>query len=118
MKQFARSIARFVAIALLLLMAWLQLNDPDPLYWVTVYAIAAMVPARRLLPVQISFLWPMTMGLLLAGLLMSAPGFVEFLQEEPLTNITGTMSPLTRVEDAREFLGLVIAGAIVVLYRH
>ena len=50
-------------------MGALQLNDPDPLYWVTVYAMTALIPHSRVLHRQYVVTFWMTAGMVFAGLL-------------------------------------------------
>ena len=107
-----------VIIALVLLyMTYLQFNDPDPLYWVVVYGFVALFPIARLFDRNIGRAAPVTFGIILAGLLIAWPGFVDYLQSGDYASLVGAMSPdKPYVEPAREFLGLVIAGAALIPY--
>ena len=98
-------------------MAYLQLNDPDPLYWVSVYLVAALIPVARLVGKSDRQLWWVCSGLIMAGLLISAQGFMQFILHEPLSGITGTMAADSNVEAAREFLGLAIAWGMLFICR-
>ena len=129
-------LVHLISLSVLTAMAYLQLNDPDPLYWVSVYLIASLIPATALVPAAlrpVAALMPrvagtskvqdrifcIAVGLIVAGLLISGPGFVDFLRYEPITQITASMAANPRVEAAREFLGLVIAwGMLIISGRH
>ena len=103
--------------ATLTIAAALQLNDPDPTYWVTVYGAGAAVAFIHGIGRRGAFLAALTIGLILSGMIYSASGFLEFLQAGDLGSITGAMEgPNSYVEPAREFLGLSIALAIVASY--
>ncbi len=109
-----------IAITMLLLvMAVIQLNDPDPLYWVTVYSLVALTPALRIFHRSYNWLLNLTLGMVLAGLLMSAPGFIDYVHSRDFGSITGKMmAEKAYVEYAREFLGLVIAITCLAIYRY
>ena len=92
----------------------LQFNDPDPFYWVVAYGLAAVVPLLNLLGRRPQYFAGISFGLIVSGLIYSAPGFVEYLRSGDFGSLTGPMDvPATYVEPAREFLGLLIAFAAV-----
>ena len=88
-------------------MAFLQLNDPDPAYWVVTYALTGVcAQGPRLAHLLVATVWATT-GLALAGLLQSLPGFIQFISLGDWSSLTGTMSKSQpQIEFAREFLGL------------
>ena len=108
-------ILRYCLSALLVGFALLQLNDPDPVVWIVAYGIVAFciaIPPH--LPLTRNLSW-LTGGVLLTLSLLSFPGFVDYLLSGDLSSISAEMSPdLPHIEPAREFLGLVIAGAALV----
>jgi hypothetical protein len=88
--------------------AALQLDDPDPVGWLAIYAAAAaasgLAAARRLpvtLPVAIALV-----ALTWAG--SFAPGVVR---GGALLELAKAMGPEPRAEEARELLGLVLVAA-------
>jgi hypothetical protein len=108
-----------VAAILLLVMAIIQLNDPDPIYWVTVYTAAALIPAGQLIGRKFSTLWVLVMGMIIAGLLISLPGFWDYLTADDYLSITREMlGDKPYVEYGREFLGLLIAVFLLLPYRY
>lgn len=98
--------------------ALLQLNDPDPLVWVVAYGLAAIciaVPPSRSWSMQGAWL---SGGVLLALALGALPGFFDYLSSGDLGSIVAEMSPdRPHVEPAREFLGVVIAGIMLIVSR-
>lgn len=100
-----------------LYVAFLQLNDPDPLYWVVVYILVAFVPIRRLLRKSLAKYGIFTLGLIGAGILMSGPGFLAYMVSHDYASLVGNMTMhKPYVEFAREFLGLIIAATGVIYY--
>ena len=115
-KPALRVVHTIVAI-LFLIMAAIQLNDPDPAYWITVYAVVAAVPAGRFFGRRLSRTSLVAAGMVLAGLLISVPGFVDYLASGDYAAIGGNMmAEKAYVEPAREFLGLLIAAVVLVFY--
>ncbi|AYA36209.1 hypothetical protein D3Y59_03495 [Hymenobacter oligotrophus] len=92
---------------LLVVFAALQLNDPDPLLWVTLYLLPAATlawAAARPLPRWVP-------GLLALAYL----GLSAWWWPNRFDGVTGPMNPNTTVEDAREALGLLICAACLSL---
>ena len=99
-------------------MGALQLNDPDPLYWVTVYAMTALIPHSRLLHRHYVVIFWITAGMVFAGLLQSFTGFIDFVTAGDWGLLTAPMTDkLPAIEYAREFLGLLFSVACLVGYR-
>ena len=99
-------------------MGALQLNDPDPLYWVTVYVMTALIPQSRLLRRHCVSLFWITAGMVLAGLLQSVSGFIDFVAAGDWGLLTAPMTDkLPAIEYAREFLGLLFSVACLIGYR-
>ena len=99
-------------------MGALQLNDPDPLFWVTVYAMTALIPHSRLLHRHYVSLFWITVGMVFAGLLQSFSGFIDFVAAGDWGLLTAQMTDkLPAIEYAREFLGLLFSVACLIGYR-
>jgi len=99
--------------------ALLQLNDPDPVVWVVAYGLVAFciaAPPQWALVRKLSWL---TGGVLLTLGLLSFPGFAGYLLSGEPGMIFAEMSPdMPQVEPAREFLGIVIAGGVLLAIRY
>jgi len=98
--------------------AVLQLNDPDPLVWIAAYAMVALcvaAPVARGWALRSTWL---TGGMLLTLALIALPGFVDYLSSGDPGSIAAEMSPdQPHVEPAREFIGVLIALAVLALGR-
>ena len=111
------SIGHGVLVLLFVVMAALQWNDPDPLLWVTVYLGIAVIPTARILGFRSPLMFGMIAGLAAACLLVSFPGFIDFLNSGDYASIGGEMSAdKPYVESAREFLGVLIGVACLRYY--
>jgi hypothetical protein len=107
----------YVFVALLVVTAYLQLNDPDPTYWVLVYGLGAVVPLLNILGKQNQFIAALTMGMVISGMIYSAPGVGDWLQAGDFGSITESMDgSATYVEPAREFIGLLMELIVVGWY--
>lgn len=98
-------------------MAAIQLNDPDPLYWVAVYLAAALLSGALCFGSRLQTLSKVVLGMVLAGLLISGPGVIEYFAAQDYSSIYGSMSgDKPYVESAREFGGLVIVAIYLALF--
>lgn len=102
--------------ALLLLIAALQWNDPDPLYWIAVYAGGAAVAIGQAMGRYSRFWTALLAGAVLAGLITALPGTWQYLISGDYGSIMGDMRPDNYVEPAREFFGLLLLLAVLVYY--
>lgn len=112
------SLGHLAAAGLLIVMAGLQLNDPDPWYWIAVYVLAATIPIRQLINRPSTAAYWVVAGMILSGLLIAAPGLTDYISSGNWGAITGEMMDhISYVESAREFGGLAIAACLLVFYR-
>ncbi|WP_045857597.1 transmembrane 220 family protein [Teredinibacter purpureus] len=106
--------------SLLLYTAWLQLNDPDPLFWVTLYILAAAVPLLAIMvarTAKVSVLTGIAAGYCVAGFVMTLPGGFEYLHHIASESLIQDMSPAKPyIEEARELIGAMFALVVVVSY--
>ena len=106
-----------MASLLFFTMAAIQLNDPDPLYWVVAYLTAAIIAGGLCFGKRQETLSKVSMGMILAGLLMSGPGAMEYFASGDYGSIYGSMlAAKPYVESAREFGGLLIAFIYLALF--
>lgn len=107
---------RNLATMLFLVMAVIQFNDPDPAYWITTYTLTGICAhGPRLGLLLLPVVWT-TAGLVLAGLLLSLPGFIQFVSLGQWSSLAGTMSTSQpQIEFAREFLGLLFCVVCLVV---
>ena len=103
-------LAHLVLACLALVTAALQFNDPDPAYWVAIYAGTAVVLAAKGFGYFSRFWAAAVTGGVLAGMLISISGFGVYLLSGDYGSIFGDMlASKPYVEETREFLGLALA---------
>ncbi|HTE31481.1 MAG TPA: transmembrane 220 family protein [Chryseolinea sp.] len=111
-------IVNFLLAAMFLVFAFLQLNDPDPVIWILIYgtmavfsimAIFQRYPQRFLLAVFILFL---------AYSFVYIKGVQEWLRQENKAALFDNVAKMEHlyIEEAREFLGLMICLAVLGYY--
>jgi len=106
-------IVNWIMAAVLLLSAALQYNDPDPLRWIVLYALAGLTClfGNRISP---PWLAPGLVGLVALGWAASyAPRVLPDLVFSDLFQTMKAGTPI--IEDSREMLGLLIAGVWMVV---
>ncbi len=98
-------------------MAVIQINDPDPVFWLIVYLAVAVVPASRVLGMRLPVVFGVVAGLVVAALLISFPGFIDYLESGDYAALTGGMTAdKPYIESAREFLGMAIGALCLAFY--
>ena len=99
-------------------MALVQLNDPDPIHWVALYGLCALVPLLNIFHVRNRVFNYVCIGFCLIILGLNTHGVLEYfhhISEESLIQDMSDAKPY--IEEAREFFGTVIALVIVTGYQ-
>ncbi|MDZ4263355.1 MAG: transmembrane 220 family protein [Pseudomonadota bacterium] len=115
MKYIEKTTHLLFALSLLACAA-LQFNDPDPMNWILFYIICAAVPALALVnrPMDSVFWIALIIcGIALAIYASGAYNYYLHRNEEPLMQSMNPEKPY--IEEAREFLGALIATVFVVI---
>ena len=111
----SRIIINYVLFIVFSMFAFVQLNDPDPIHWVTLYGIVALVSlVSNFKKVPKSVIYILSLVLLVyAGFHFSY--FIDYLQIEDKKELFGEMVyEKPYLEGSREFLGLIMAaGALL-----
>ncbi|MBK8502697.1 MAG: transmembrane 220 family protein [Saprospiraceae bacterium] len=105
----------FVIIVFLLFAYW-QLNDPDPVRWISIY-LGVVVSVGLLMARKYFAILPLIGSIIcLAGLFYLSPDFISWIKEG-MPTITGQMKAESpHIELVREFLGFLIAGSAYFAY--
>lgn len=109
-------IINFILAVMFLVFAFLQINDPDPVKWILIYGVMAVMCIMAIFE-----FYPRKgiVGLLVVFLLYSlvyVPGVIEWLTKDNkallFDNIAKMQYPY--IEEAREFLGLLICIGVLI----
>ncbi len=110
-------ILNYVLAVVFFAMAGLQFNDPDPVYWVAVYGATALIALSKGLGRYSEFWAAITIGGVVAGLIIALPGALNFIEFGSLDELTGAMTASKPyIESTREFGGLMIALVVLASY--
>lgn len=102
---------------LLLVFAYVQINDPDPAYWIFVYTGSGSLFLATTLGRYSYFCAVGLIGVVVAGMVIALPGFFDYFLANDAKSLVGAMLPEKPwVEPAREFLGLGINLAALIWY--
>jgi hypothetical protein len=100
----------------LLAFAALQYNDPDPITWILFYGICAAVPGLALFDRPIKPVFWIALALCGINVALYASGAYNYFlhrTQEPLMQSMNPDKPY--IEEAREFLGVLIALTFIVI---
>ena len=97
--------------------AVLQVNDPDPLPWIVLYGAVALVAGLALAGRYSLWLIGATFVACVVAMVVTAPSFYTFLFVQEGHSLMAEMSAgAPFVEEAREFLGVLVAALVLVVY--
>lgn len=95
-------------------MVVVQLNDPDPLFWVSVYGSCALVPAIAFLHINNKPLFYISLVLCAIAISVSFGGVLEYTRHFSEESILQPMSAdKLYLEETREFFGALIAVLLI-----
>ena len=111
-------IVNFILAIMFLLFAFVQINDPDPVIWILIYGAMAVLSIMAIFEFYPT---KFTIGLLVLYILYSIvyiPGVLEWLRQENKAMLFDDVAKMQYpyVEEAREFLGLVICIIVLIVF--
>lgn len=111
-------IVNFLLAVMFLAFAFVQVNDPDPIIWILIYGVMAVLAIMAIFE-----FYPrkVIIGLLIVFViysLMFGRGVMEWLQQDDKAMLFDDVAKMQYpyVEEAREFLGLMICIAVLLFY--
>jgi|TARA_Y100000996_G_C22335261_1_gene566220 hypothetical protein len=96
--------------------AVIQLNDPDPLYWIIVYGGTSAILIARSFGKRNQFLTGVCVGAVLTGVVSTAPSFTQYISSGTLLSILSNMQDQNYIENSREFIGLIISLTVLAVH--
>ncbi len=114
-----KKIINWILCVIFLLFAYLQFNDPDPVIWVAIYLIVALLFAiSNYMTIPKIVFYSIILALLIFSF-MHLDFFTTWLKSEDKSELVGDMVyEKPYIEGTREFMGILIAiGALIYLLR-
>jgi hypothetical protein len=110
-------VTNLILAAMFLLFAFAQINDPDPLLWIAIYGVMAIVCIMAAFRYYIKpLLWVLLAGFLVYMVILW-PGLNEWLRQEDKGVLfdEGMKMQFMYIEESREFLGLLICVIVLLV---
>jgi len=102
-------ILKIILGILFLLFAYFQLNDPDPLIWVSIYVLIGIMSLASAFNISSRYAILGAMVICLVGGLVSFPGVWDYVtNQDGKTIMEGMSNDKPYIEQTREFGGLLI----------
>lgn len=111
-------IINFLLAGMFLLFAFVQVNDPDPVVWILIYGMMAVL---CIMAIFAYYPRPILIGVAVLYTLYAMvylPGVITWLGTEDKAALFDDVAKMEHVyiEEAREFLGLAICLVVLVVY--
>lgn len=110
-------IVNLILAVMFVAFAFVQINDPDPVLWILIYGLMAVVCILA----AFNIYYKIPLIILLVGysvyVFILIPGFREWLAQEDRSVLFDDVMKMQYqyIEDAREFLGLIICITVVIV---
>ena len=110
-------IANFILAVMFLLFAFLQINDPDPILWISIYGIMAAICIMAAFNYYIKPLMLFLLGAFFAYCCFLYPGVKEWMAQPDLGILFDDVMKMQYpyIEESREFLGLIICLIVLLV---
>ncbi len=111
-------IVNFILAALFLVFAFVQINDPDPVIWILIYgsmAVLCIMAIFEFYPTKVSI----ALLVVFAGYsVVYIPGVVEWMKQDNRGLLFDDVAKMQYpyIEQAREFLGLLICISVLIFH--
>jgi hypothetical protein len=110
-------VVNFFLAVVFVLFAFVQVNDPDPVIWILIYGAMAVICVLAMFSFYPrKFLIGLLVLFVLYGLVF-IPGVIEWLKQDNKSELFDEIAKMRHpyIEETREFLGLFICIAVLVL---
>jgi hypothetical protein len=110
-------VINFFLAVVFVLFAFVQVNDPDPVIWILIYGAMAVICVLAMFSFYPrKFLIGLLVLFVLYGLVF-IPGVIEWLKQDNKSALFDEIAKMRHpyIEETREFLGLFICIAVLVL---
>jgi hypothetical protein len=110
-------VVNLILAVMFLLFAFVQINDPDPVLWILIYGAMAVICILAAFRSYYSIVMIILAIALAAYSTILIPGVKEWLSQPDRSMLFDDVAKMQHlyVEEAREFLGLMICEAVLVM---
>ena len=111
-------IVNFLLVIMFLAFAYLQLNDPDPILWVSIYGVMVVFCGMAMFGIYPKKFHIAVLIIYALYSIYYFPGVMEWLHQTDKTTIFDEMEKEKHlfIEESREFLGLIICVIVLLFY--
>jgi hypothetical protein len=111
-------ILNYILAVMFLIFASLQVNDPDPIVWILIYGSMAVVCVMAAFEYYVPWLMIIQFVCYLIYCFILTPGLSEWLASPDRSLLFSEVAKMQYlyIEESREFLGLCICMAVLILY--
>jgi hypothetical protein len=108
----------FLLSIMFLLFAFLQVDDPDPVIWILIYGVMAVFCVMAIFEYYPQKFLMATAAIYTLYSLVYVPGVIDWYQSGNWAGLFDDVAKMEYpyIEEAREFLGLVICITVLVIY--
>ena len=111
-------VLNFLLAIMFLAFAYLQLNDPDPILWISIYGVMVVFCGMAAFGIYPRKIHIAVLVIFALYSLYYFPGVTEWLRQEDKTTIFDEMAKEKNhfIEESREFFGLLICVIVLLFY--
>jgi hypothetical protein len=111
-------IINLILAVMFLVFAFVQVNDPDPLLWIVIYGAMAVICILAAFRNYYRIVMLVLLGAFLFYSYLLLPGLREWLHQADRSILFDDIAKMQHpyVEESREFLGLMICIAVLVMH--
>jgi hypothetical protein len=111
-------VVNLLLAVIFLLFAFVQINDPDPVLWILIYGVMAVLCILAAFKVFVKPVYWVLVIAFIVYMIILWPGVREWLSQPELSVLfdDGLKMQHPYIEESREFLGLFICVAVLSVY--
>ena len=111
-------ILNYILALMFLVFAFVQVNDPDPILWILIYGAMAVTAILAAFEFYATKFLVALLALYVLYSLVYIPGIMEWLQTDDKAALFDNVAKMEHlyIEEAREFLGLLICDIVLIFY--
>jgi hypothetical protein len=110
-------IANLVLAAMFVVFAFLQVNDPDPVVWILIYGVMAVVCVLAAFRRHYIIVYVVLIVIYMAYAHSSWPSILRWLRSDDKAMLFDNVAKMQNlyIEESREFLGLMICVVVLII---